>query len=192
MAGGSGNCVCVCVCMLALCNNVCSLAGCQHGCRSSVYSLFWHLSLDAPLSGYVFLFTNIRTSTPGHRAAAFSFPLFRLPTCQLRISLRSRFSRSSPCLVGAYQHCSHFLALAVQSRYLHFKWGIYFSDMQINGCELCIYSRLLTQQQDQPKQTHWNAEKGRGGCFWTRLMENVAMLRVTGSVGLMSVPLLLA
>lgn len=125
----------VCVCIL--CNNTSSLG---------VYSLFWHLSRDKH-----FLLINVHLS-----ASPFSFvseiPLQYFLNMQ---ALPFPFSFFHSLLVGAYQHCSHFLAFPVQSRYLHFKWEIYFSDMQMNWFELCIYSGLLTQQQLQPVRKHW-------------------------------------
>ena len=168
MAGGSGNCVCACVCVcvcFCVCVFACLLyvimcarwvpAWVQKQCVLIVLaSLSWCTSLRLRFSfhkhSYVYAWTQ---------NSCFFFPFFASLHASFAFFSVPAFPAPLSCLVGAYQHCSHFLALAEQSRYLHFKWGIYFSDMQINGCELCIYSRLLTQQQDQPKQMHWNTEK---------------------------------
>lgn len=56
-------------------------------------------------------------------------------------------------LLGAYQHCSHLPAFtrAVKVFAFQMRKKIYFSDMQINACKLCIYSGVLTQQWQQPE-----------------------------------------
>ena len=161
--------VCVCECVVAcllyviMCaRSVGAKAVCTHCSGIS-------LPLDAPLWLH-FLFMNAHILKPPNSCFYFLFHFLSLSSLSMK-SLSNIFNmpaspfsffspHSSLCVSWALISIVHVLpALPEQSRYLHFKWEIYFSDMQINGCELCIYSGLLTQQQDLPKQTRWKGSR---------------------------------